>query len=198
MRIRVSHLAVVFSCLAVVATLHADWTGVAATAAIDEGDLGKVVFNSDGSAEIRPTISSTSAKLRLTVPETERLRVPKPRPDEVGNLVFAMRVRDNGAAARVIATLKRVSVGYFIDRPRTDVAATIDSDLFAPGDGWMTAWANPNQLYSSCCWIRNPNTGTREGLDFFDVGYFVEVQLIKNSAEGNPGVMSVAILRDQP
>jgi hypothetical protein len=199
MRLHASHLAVVFASVAAVATVRADWTGVAATAAIDEGDLGKIVFNNDGSAGIRSTISSTSAKLRLTVPETPSLRVPNPRPDEVGSLVFAMRVRDNGPAARVIATLKRVSVGYFIDRQRTDVAATIDSDQFdSPSDGWITAWANASANYSSCCWIRNPQTGVKEGLDFFDVGYFVEVQLIKNSVEGNPGVLSVAILRDQP
>jgi hypothetical protein len=200
MRIHASHLAIFFASVTAVATLRADWTGVAATAAIDEGDLGKVVFNNDGSAEIRSTISSTSAKLRLTVPETPSLRVPNPKPDEVGSLVFAMRVRDNGPAARVIATLKRVTVGYFIDRPSTVVAATIDSDQFdSPSDGWTTAWANASHHYSSsCCWIRNPQTGVKEGLDFFDVGYFVEVQLIKNSAEGNPGVMSVAILRDQP
>src|SRR5918995_2727499 len=190
MRIHASHLAVVFVSVAAVATLRADWTGIAATAAIDEGDLGKVVFNSDGSAQIRPTISSTSAKLRLTVSETPSLLMPNPRPDEVGQLVFVMRVRDNGPAARVIATLKRVVVGFFIDRPRTDVAATIDTDQFdSPSDGWITAWANASHHYSSCCWIRNPQTGVREGLDFFDVGYFVEVQLIKNSAEGNPGVL---------
>lgn len=197
MRIRASRLAAVFACVAAVATVHADWSGVAATAAIDEADLGKVVLNSDGSAGIRPTISSTSAKLRLQLPKTPSLLVPKPRPSEVGTLVFVMRVRDNGPGARVIATLKRVTLGYFIVGPqRSDVAATIDSDLNPPSDGWVTVSA---QRYSSCCWIRDPqNFPVREELDFFDAGWFVEVQLIKNSAEGNPGVLSVAVLRDEP
>jgi hypothetical protein len=70
MRIHALHLVVVYAAVAAVATVRADWAGVAATAAIDEGDVGKVVFNNDGSAGIRSTISSTSAKLRLTVPET--------------------------------------------------------------------------------------------------------------------------------
>jgi hypothetical protein len=196
MRIRVSRLAAVFVCVAAVATVHADWAGVAATAAIDEGDLGKIVFNSDGSAGIRPTINSTSAKLRLQLPKTPSLLVRNPRPSEVGELVFVMRVRDNGPGAHVIATLKRVTLGYFIGGPqRSDVAATIDSDLIPPSDGWMTVTA---QRYSSCCWIRDPNIGIREELNFFDAGWFVEVQLIKNSAEGNPGVLSVAVLRDEP
>ena len=41
------------------------------------------------------------------------------------------------------------------------------------------------------------DNGARMSL-FFDAGWFVEVQLIKNSAEGNPGVLSVAVLRDEP
>jgi hypothetical protein len=198
MRMRASCLAVVFACVAAVVTLHADWIGVVATAAIDEGDLGKVVLNSDGSAAIRPTINSTSAKLRMPVPETPRLLVPDPRPDEVGHLRFVMRVRDNGTGARVIATLKRVTLGWFIDGPqRSDVAATIDSDRSPnpPSDTWVTLEA---QQYSSCCWIRESGQPSPKGMDFFDAGWFVEVQLIKNNAEGNPGVMSVGVIRDEP
>jgi hypothetical protein len=35
-------------------------------------------------------------------------------------------------------------------------------------------------------------------LNFLDSAYFVEVQLIKNSAEGNPGVLAVGVLRGEP
>ena len=199
MRIRALLLAAGLGCVAAVATVDADWVGIAATAAIDEGDLNKIVFNNDGSASIRPTIN-TSAKLRLQLPETPSLQAPNSRPEgqEVGTLRFVMRVRDNGPGARVIATLKRVTLGWFIDGPpRSDVAATIDSDLIVPSDGWVTVEA---QRYSSCCWKRNPEIGffLKEGMDFFDAGWFVEVQLIKNNAEGNPGVMSVAVIRDEP
>ena len=38
-------------------------------------------------------------------------------------------------------------------------------------------------------------TGDRE-IGFFDAGWFVEVQLITNDADGNPGGMSVAVSRD--
>jgi hypothetical protein len=173
------------------------WVGVAAAGTIDEGDLGKIVLNTDGSAAIRPTIN-TSAKLRFQIPETRSLIQPNPRPDEVGSLVFVMRARDNGSAARVIATLRRVWLGFFVSRPeRADVVATIDTDrdINPPSDGWVTFSAHS---YSSCCWIRTPNVGTREALDFFDAGYFVEVQLIKNTAEGNPGIWSVAVTRGEP
>ena len=194
MRIRVSLLAASLAGVAAVATVRADWSSVGATAAIDEGDRLKVVFNNDGSAAIRSTISSTSAKLRFPVVKTPSLLVTIPRPDEVGSLVFVMRARDNGPAARVIATLKRVTFGYYGGPERADVVATIDSDDHPQGDGWRTI----NGTLSGCCWIRNRVTGGAEALNFLDAAYFVEVQLIKNSADGNPGVLAVAVLRGEP
>jgi hypothetical protein len=194
MRIRVSLLAAMLACAAAVATVQADWSTIAAAGAIDEGDRGKVVFNNDGSASIRPTISSTSAKLRFPVVKTPSLLVPIPRPDELGSLVFVMRARDNGPAARVIATLKRVTLGYYGGPERSDIAAVIDSELHPQVDRWVTVTGTLN----SCCWIRNAVTGGAEALNFLDSVYFVEVQLIKNSADGNPGVLSVAVLRGEP
>ena len=194
MRTRVSLLAVLLACVAAVATVRADWASVAATAAIDEGDRNKVVFASDGSASIRSTISSTSAKLRFPVVKTPSLLVPISRPDELGSLVFVMRARDNGPAARVIATLKRVTFGFYGGPERSDVAGIIDSEQHPQGDGWVTA----SGTLQGCCWLRNPRTGGAEALDFLDSAYFVEVQLIKNSADGNPGLLAVAVLRGEP
>jgi hypothetical protein len=200
MNTRALRLVSVFACVAAVATVtvHADWTAVAATAAIDEGDLNKILFNNDGSATIRPTISSTSAKLRVSIVKTPSLVVPNPRPDELGPLVFMMRARDNGPGARVIATLKRITFGYFGGPERTDVVATIDSDMYQAGSDWATMPVNSFNAYNPCCFLRNPTTGTPEALNFLDSAYYVEIQLIKNNAEGNPGVLSVGILRDEP
>lgn len=194
MRIRVSLLTAVLTCAAAIATVHADWASIAATGVIDEGDRDKVVFNNDGSVSIRPTISSTSAKLRFPIVKTPSLLIPIPKPDELGSLVFVMRARDNGPAARVVATLKRVTFGYFGGPPSADVAATIDSELHPQGDEWVTVTGT----LQSCCWIRNAQTGGAEALNFLDSVYFVEVQLIKNNAEGNPGVLGVAVLRGEP
>ena len=194
MGIRVSFLVTVIASIAAVATLHADWAAVAAGGTIDEGDLNKIVLNNDGSAMIRPTITGTSAKIRFQLPEGPSLKDPSQ--EVTGTLVFTMRARDNGDGARVIATLKRVTLGFFSDTPqRTDIAATIDTDRKPPSDDWITVNA---YQHSSCCWVRDPEFGTRLGLDFFDAAWFVEVQLIKNNATGNPGVLSVAIIRDEP
>lgn len=65
----------------------------------------------------------------------------------------------------------------------TEVLATIDSDLFDASDQWQTARSHN--------WRRVVN-----GLDFLRYGYVVEVQIIKDNAAGNPGLMGVQLYRD--
>lgn len=164
--------------------VHADWTVIGSTGVIDEGDLGKIVLNNDGSATIRSTISSTSAKIRFNLTDSPGLQIPQSGAI-AGDLIFSMRALDNGSGARVIATLKRVTLdGFNINffPQRTDVLATIDSDLAPPSTGWKTFGTV----------IRSPS-----GLDFLDHGYVVEVQLIKHDASGTPGVMGVQLFRDE-
>src|SRR5712671_3616626 len=106
---RVSLPAILFSLFAATAMLHGNgWTAGAAAGVIDEGDLGKISLNNDGSATIRSSINSTSAKIRFNItdvdgvePVFESSRVP----------AFSMAYRDNGPGASVIATLKRVRIG---------------------------------------------------------------------------------------
>ena len=75
----------------------------------------------------------------------------------------------------------------------SEVAATIDSDLAPPSNGWITVHA---QHYSSCCFAGSPTTGN--SMDFLNFGWVVEVQLIKHDSSGNPGIMGVQVFRDQP
>jgi hypothetical protein len=185
---RVMFGTVAFAFLAGVGVLHADWTAVASTGTIDESDLNKLALNTDGSAEIRSTISSTSAKIRYNVvamPALERLQDPQ---GLRGGLVFSMRVRDNGTGARIVATLRRITLaGFNITTPQSSsIVATIDSDLAPPSDDWQTIWAQ----HGTCC--LGP-----DGLDFLENGYVVEVQLIKNHASGTPAIMGVQLFRDE-
>src|SRR5947208_12282884 len=100
MTIRVRIAAIVFSLWAAASIAHADWTAVGSTGTIDEGDLAKIVLNNDGSAAIRSTIASTSAKIRFNVTTNPDIAFFIPRPgEERGNLLFSMRVRDNGTGA---------------------------------------------------------------------------------------------------
>ena len=185
MSLRPQFLALAFAAFAGTLVVHADWTGVGSTGVIDEGDLGKIVLNNDGSATIRSTISSTAAKIRFNLVDSPGLHFPAPGAI-AGGLTFTMRALDNGSGARVIATLKRVSLnGFNQTLPQTtDVLATIDSDLAPPSAAWQTIGA------------QHWSVSTR-GLDFLDHGYVVEVQLIKHDASGTPGVMGVQLFRDE-
>jgi hypothetical protein len=187
MAMRVRLLGVVFTLVAGAAVLRADWTAVASTGTIDEADVAKIALNTDGSAEIRSTINSTSAKIRYNVVAIRGLERP-PENTINGGLIFSMRVRDNGTGARIVATLRRVTLaGFSIDSPQTTtVVATIDSDLAPPNDGWQTIWAQ----HGNCC------SGS-DGLDFLNYGYVVEVQLIKNNSTGTPAIMGVQLFRDE-
>jgi hypothetical protein len=185
-RIRIG--AVIFAFVAAVGVVRADWTAVASTGTIDEADVNKIALNTDGSAEIRPTINSTSAKIRYNVTAMPILE-PLVDPNQIrGGLIFSMRVRDNGTGARIIATLRRVTLaGFHIDDPQTtSVVATIDSDLVSPSDNFQTVWAQ----HGNCC-------SDTDGLHFLDNGYVVEVQLIKNNATGTPSIMGVQLFRDE-
>jgi hypothetical protein len=97
------------------------------------------VLNIDGSATVRATISSTSAKIRFNVTSAQDLLRQGPGSD-AGAVEFAMRFRDNGPDARVIATLKQVGLYGFYDSAQhtTEVLATIDSDWYHASDQWHT------------------------------------------------------------
>jgi hypothetical protein len=191
MLFRLRAVVIVLSIFAAAAIARADWTAVASTGTIDEADVKKVVLNTDGSASINSTISSTSAMIRFNVVDSPTIeRVVDP--DAItGQVRLAMRFRDNGTGARVIATMKRVLLGGFgafaSSTPANAVVAKIDSDQVPPSNDWQTASIKA----ADCC------TGDR-GLNFLDFGYIVEVQLIKNHDTGTPGVMGVQLFRDEP
>jgi hypothetical protein len=165
--------------------LHGRWTGVASAGTIDEGDLNKIALNTDGSATIRSTITSTSAKIRFNV-TTDPDIAALPPDQEGGSLVFSMRFRDNGPGSRLVATLKRVTLaGFNFNAPQqTETLATIDSEESPPSEEWQTGWGRWHKGFNS-------------GLKFLNDGYVVEVQMIKINGSGNPGVMGVQVYRDE-
>ena len=176
--------------------LHANWTVVGSAGTIDESDLGKIVLNNDGSASIRSTISSTSAKIRFNVVEDTLLEPPAPGVD-VGSLVFAMRVRDNGPGSRVLATLKRIVLGFDPDfSPQNRRHRGYDRQR--PGAVERRLDQRERSALHRCCFAFNPLAGGQEGMLWANSGWIAEVQLIKHDSTGNPAVMGVSIFREQP
>jgi hypothetical protein len=186
----VSVPAILFSLFAATATLHGDgWTAGASTGVIDEGDLAKILLNSDGSATIRPSIDSTSAIIRFNITNVNGVGPVFDTPEVPG---LVMSYRDDGPGAHVIATLKRVHIGtsaFFGMLGKVDVLATIDSNARPASDNWQEAGSISRNVDAiPCC---------RTGLLFPDFAYIVEVQLIKNDASGHPGVLGVQFFHDQ-
>ena len=100
-----------------------------------------------------------------------------------------MRVRDNGPGARVIATLKRVTLNYFGDGPqRSDVAATIDGDAISTERRvdhcqLRRAPAIQQQLLLD----KGSPDWHREEMNFFDAGWFVEYSSSRTVRKAIPG-----------
>src|SRR5947208_2440182 len=95
------------ACL-ITATLTAQggfWSVAGFTGVVDESSLSSYVFNDTGSATIKSGVSSGIVKLRYPV-----LGGPASTPG--GDTAFCIRfsLRDTGASARVIATLKALRV----------------------------------------------------------------------------------------
>jgi hypothetical protein len=182
---RIPIAAAFFAVLAGAGVVHAtsvSWTAGGSTGTIDEGDLAKIVLNNDGSAAIRSTIASTSAKIRFNLVDLHFPRFPG-----ASAAGISIAYRDNGAGARVIATFKRVRVGQTESAGtlgKLDLLATIDSDLRPASNGWQEANVLLRQVDATCC---------GEGLVFPDFAYIFEVQLIKHDATGNPAVLGVQV-----
>jgi hypothetical protein len=165
------------------------WTAGASTGVIDEGDLGKISLNNDGSATIRASISSTSAKIRFNITNVNGV---EPIFDSSRIPAFTMAYRDDGSGARVIATLKRVHIGtstFGGTIGKLDVLATIDSDAHPASDNWQEAGSSIRNVDAIPCCLT--------GLRFPDFAYIVEVQLIKHDTSGHPGVLGVQFFQDQ-
>jgi hypothetical protein len=187
----VSIPAILFSLFAATAMLHGSgWTAGAATGAIDEGDLGKILLNNDGAATIRSSISSTSAKIRFNITDVDGVEpvFESSRPPSL-----SMTYRDNGSGASVIAMLKRVRIGsnLFLGSPlgKVDLLATIDSEKNPASDQWQEGYSVTKNVDAIPCCLT--------GLLFPDFAYIVEVELIKHDASGNPGVLGVQFWRDR-
>jgi hypothetical protein len=186
----VSGPAILFSLFATTAMLHGSgWTAGASTGVIDEGDLGKISLNNDGSATIRASISSTSAKIRFNITNVNGV---EPIFDSSRIPAFTMAYRDDGSGARVIATLKRVHIGtstFGGTIGKLDVLATIDSDAHPASDNWQEAGSSIRNVDAIPCCLT--------GLRFPDFAHIVEVQLIKHDTSGHPGVLGVQFFQDQ-
>lgn len=139
------------------------WTTVASAGTVDEGDLDEV------------SLSGGYATVSAAAPSTVMIRYNVVAMDDLFErcLKMAVRFRDNGALSQVIVRLKRLNLltGF------TATLLTLDSNTFGPNAAYQL------QAVGSCDLT----------LDFGVNAYFIEAELKKTGANGNPGLAAIKV-----
>lgn len=147
----------------------APWTTVGSAGVVDEADAAKVSMSA-GIAQILPTApASTTVTLRYNVTATSDL-------DNGGvNKYLDVRFRDNGANARVVATLREYNYLTGV----TNTLLTMDSNTLPANAGFQIGTAQ-----DGCA-------GSR--FDFDNNAYFIEVVLTRTATTGTPAVAVMTV-----
>lgn len=144
------------------------WTVAGSTATVDEGDLGEVSL-ANSNLQINSAISSATVTARYSVTGINDLG------DSFRYKYVYVRFRDTGDG-KVKFALKQQ---HRSSSTPTDIF-TFDSDSWAPNGGFQYAE-----------WWGNCTLGG--GFSFFDYLYFIEVDMSKSVAAGNPGVQFIQV-----
>jgi hypothetical protein len=156
------------------------WSAAGVSAAIDEADLSIHQFNSSGSVSIKSSVASGTLDVRFPVPTMPNHLAPAGACTELRAVL-----RDPGAGSRVIVRLMRLGIRGGFEGQLTSLGG-IDTDKTQR----LTALNQPDEYaaYRACL-----NVGTDRPFDFALFTYYVEAQLIKTAAGGNPGPGLMAV-----
>ena len=149
------------------------WTVAGVTGIVDEAAANMYLFNNTGSVSIKASVASGSMVIRFPVQT-----LPLKDSPEGACVQLRARLRDTGDGARVLVRLMRLNITTGSLRS----VGAIDTDTQPLLNG------NHYSVYQTC--LNVPNAFP------FDVGefaYYVEAQLIKDTATANPGLMVVQI-----
>jgi len=140
------------------------WTTIGSAGTVDEADTGLVAFN--GAVASVKAGKTGTVNLRYNV-------VPVDGLFGGDGLSMAVKFRDNGPAARVVARLKR----YDVVAGTTSTLLTVDSDDFDPRSGF--------QIRESLNCGGQPSFGPN--------AYFVDVEMTKGAGSGTPGLAAIVV-----
>jgi hypothetical protein len=153
------------------------WSQPGATGIVDDESTWAVALNDTSSASIRSSVSTATAKLRYPVTGgPARLDGFDPA------ICMRLSVRDTGPTARVVARLKAVNFAS----GQQFLLGSYDSDerQLPPSAQYQTAITCP---------MSNASGGTLQGFNYGDFSYYIEVELTKTDATGNPGIRFVGL-----
>jgi hypothetical protein len=166
---------VVLACASVASAQVVDvWSAAGVTGVVDEADLNIHAFNSTGSVSIKSSVTSGTLDIRFPIQTMPNHVAPAGACTELRALL-----RDTGPGVRVIVRLMQLGIKSGFDGQLTSLGQ-IDSDTTAR----RTRLNEPLEYaeYRTCI-----NVTAERPFDFQLFTYYVEAQLIKTAAGGNPG-----------
>jgi hypothetical protein len=175
--------------LAAAATVSAygdGWSAVGASGTPVTATEWMVQTNYQPTMSLRSSVSQGTALIKYNVSAAPDLLFS---PQDQPNLCLWVTFRADNAASRVRATLNRV---YFNDTPAQPFV-TLDSNSF-PAQGQV------GYRVMHTCQIPDPDNAGHlvRTIDFFQKAWYVEVELTRTDASGNPGIKAIGIGHDTP
>ncbi len=159
------------------------WTTVASTGTVDESDASEIAFSGPFATFGNSVSGPARSIIRYNVVAVDGL-FAQAGPLSWPNLI--VNYRDDGADARVVVYLREYEFGANPMNPALNTRIVFDSDLYPTSNEYQTRNTGNCGQFNNFEFVPN-NQNVR--------AYFLEVHLIRNSANGNPGVGAFGLSR---
>lgn len=159
------------------------WTSVASTGTVDESDVNEIVFGGPFATFANMVSGPARAIIRYNVVAVDGLFA------QTGQLAWpslGVNYRDNGSDARVVVYLREYEFGANPMSPALNTRIVFDSDLYPSSNDYQTRTIGNCGEFNEFEFVPN-NLNAR--------AYFLEVNLVRESAIGNPGLGALALSR---
>jgi hypothetical protein len=159
---------------------------VAATGMPDEDSQSTILFD-NGSAFLRPSLTTGSATLRFNVLPVGVLVTPLTSPSTQSR-ALAVRYLDNGSGAQVIVKLKRLNV----NTGGVLTLLTFNSNDHPQGSTFQQPTPTIGEgSFFNFSFAQDTVEGVDTGVNY---AYFIEAKLIRTAAGGTPGLATIRII----
>lgn len=159
------------------------WTSVASTGTVDESAADNIMFGGPYASFKNTVAGPTRAVIRYNVTAVDGLFA------QAGPLswpALSVNYKDDGADARVVVYLREYEFGANPASPALNTRIVFDSDLYPPSNEYQTRnIGNCGEFHDFQFVPDNQNIRA----------YFLEVNLVRDSAHGNPGLGALALTR---